>query len=164
MGDRTLVAHWHAAAQNALETALSLNRYGADTAEQMGHLLAMRGKPVAALEWIDRAMRLNPIVPPQYHFDRAHALYNLGEYQAAAEALTTPARRDIWHEARLAACCAQLGEADSCREALSKVFAVAPDHPLVLVAREQAPFEHTADVEHLVEGFVHALQMAGHQQ
>ena len=65
--------------------ALALNPCDADSVEQMGYLLAMRGRPLDALAWIDRAIKLNPIFPPWYHFDRALAYYGLGEYQAAAE-------------------------------------------------------------------------------
>ncbi len=151
----------HAAAEGDLRSALSLNRYDADSIEQMGYLMAMRGRPLDALAWIDRAARLNPIVPPWYHFDRALALYGLGEYQAAAEALQLPPRRQLWHRARLAACYAQLNDHERCSRELEAVFEAFPNYPLVWIAREQMPYERPEDIDHLVEGFTKALGLAG---
>lgn len=152
----------HPGAENDLTAALRLNPSDADSLEQMGYLLAMRGRPLDALTWIDRAVRLNPIFPPWYYFDRALAYYGLGEYKAAAENLTIPPRRPLWHEARLAACYAQLGDAKRAREQVEKVFAVIRDYPFLWIAREQMPYERTEDIEHLVEGFSLALNYAGY--
>ncbi|WP_244513540.1 winged helix-turn-helix domain-containing tetratricopeptide repeat protein [Devosia insulae] len=150
----------HAAAESDLRLALSLNRSDADSVEQMGYLLAMRGRPQEAIEWIDRAVRLNPIFPPWYHYDRALAQYGLGDYQAAAHTLERVPQRGIWHDARLAACYAQLGDADACRRNLAKVHAAIPEYPLIWIAREQMPYEHAEDIEHLVEGFTLAMEFA----
>ncbi len=150
----------HAAAESDLRLALSLNRCDADTLEQMGYLLAMRGRPQEAIEWIDRAVRLNPIFPPWYHYDRALAQYGLGDYLAAAHTLERVPQRGIWHDARLAACYAQLGDADACRRNLAKVYAAIPQYPLIWIAREQMPYEHAEDIEHLVEGFTLAMAFA----
>ncbi|MDB5530718.1 MAG: adenylate cyclase [Devosia sp.] len=150
----------HAEAESDLRLALQLNSSDADTLEQMGYLLAMRGRPQEAIEWIDRAVRLNPIFPPWYHYDRALAQYGLGEYRAAAHTLERVPQRGIWHDARLAACYAQLGDGDACRRQLAKVYAAIPQYPLVWIAREQMPYEHGEDTEHLVEGFTLALEFA----
>lgn len=150
----------HAEAETDLRLALQLNSSDADTLEQMGYLLAMRGRPQEAIEWIDRAVRLNPIFPPWYHYDRALAQYGLGDYKAAAHTLERVPQRGIWHDARLAACYAQLGDGDACRRQLAKVFAAVPKYPLLWIAREQMPYEHGEDIEHLVEGFTLALGYA----
>ena len=150
----------HAAAESHLATALGLNPCDADSVEQMGYLLAMRGRPLDALAWIDRAIKLNPIFPPWYHFDRALAYYGLGEYQLAADALKTPSRRPLWHDARLAACYAQLGDAERARQQVDKVYAAFPNYPFLWIAREQMPYERQQDIEHLAEGFTLALHYA----
>jgi TolB-like protein/Tfp pilus assembly protein PilF len=152
----------HSASETDLKVALSLNRFDADSVEQLGYLMAMRGKPVEALEWIDRAIRLNPLAPAWYHFDRALAYYGLGEYRLAADALQMPPRREIWHSARLAACFAQLGDVAGCRRELAKVFTAIPQYPLLWIAREQMPYENAADIEHMVEGFELAIKLFDH--
>jgi tetratricopeptide (TPR) repeat protein len=150
----------HAAAEEDLKRALALNPGEADSIEQMGYLLAMRGRPLEALNWMDRAIRLNPIFPPWYQFDRALALYGLGEYEAAAEAMQLPPQRHLWHDARLAACYAQMGDRAMSKRLIEKVFAAFPNYPLVWIAREQMPYERTEDNEHLAEGFTLALEYA----
>lgn len=71
------------AAEHHLQRALDLNPYDADTIAQMGFLLSMRGRPLEALAAIDSAIRINPIHPDWYHYDRAIALYSAGDYKAA---------------------------------------------------------------------------------
>ena len=151
----------HAAAEHDLRRALALNAGEADSLEQMGYLLTMRGRAFEALGWIDRAIRLNPIFPPWYQFNRALALYALGDYEAAAEALQLPPTRHLWHDARLAACFAQMGDRAASRRCIDKLFADRDDFPYARIVREQMPFEHRADADHLIEGFTLALDFAG---
>src|SRR3569623_439520 len=147
----------HASSESDLTRSLNINPCDADTVEQMGYLLAMRGRPVDALAWIARAVKLNPIFPPWYHFDRALAYYGLGEYQLAADALLVPPRRPLWHEARLAACYAQLGDTVRSRQQVEKVITAFPNYPLLWIAREQMPYERREDSEHLADGFSLAM-------
>ena len=51
-----------------------LNPYDADTIAQMGYLLVLRGSAEEGIAWMDRAVRLNPLHPDWYHFDRSMAL------------------------------------------------------------------------------------------
>jgi TolB-like protein len=149
----------HAGAEADLRRALSLNRYGADCFEQMGFLLALRGKPLEALEWIERAKRLNPIFPEWYHYDTGLALYGLAEYRAAADAFERPARLPPWVEGRLAACYAQLGDTGRARQHIEQARND-PAHPHfdpVLDAKHFMPFEYKADLDHLVEGIELAM-------
>ena len=97
-------------AEADIRLALDLNRYSADAIEQMGYLLILRGKPLSALAWIDRAGRLDPLHPAFYHYDRGLAFYGLGEYEKAAEAFERPTFLPPWVAVRLAACYAQLGD------------------------------------------------------
>ena len=151
----------HAAAENDLQRALALNSGEADSVEQMGYLLTMRGRALEALAWMDRAIKLNPIFPPWYQFNRALALYGLGEYQAAADAIAAAAAPPPLARARLAACYAQMGDKDASKRLIDKVFAAHPDYPFVWIARTQIPYEHAADAEHLVEGFSPGARAAG---
>ena len=72
--------------------------------QQMGYLLTLRGRPVEALAWLDRAVRLDPIHPPWYNYDRSLALYSIGDYAGAAGCHSTqprPAALDADNAGRL---------------------------------------------------------------
>ena len=92
------------------ERALDINPYDADTLMQKGFLLAVRGNPQAGILLADRAIRLNPLHPPWYHYDRAEILFAHRRYREAAAALSCLPRKDAWHWARLAAAHAMDGE------------------------------------------------------
>src|SRR5215207_1931616 len=99
-----------ATAQRHLDRALQLNPNDADAMQQMGYVLALRGKPQDALVWLERARRLNPLHPTWYNFSLGIALYSLGRYAEAAEAFLHRPNPGPWSSARLAACYAQLGD------------------------------------------------------
>ena len=78
LGQALLFSRRHEAAEYHFRRAFDLNPFDADTIAQMEFLLAMRGRPVEALAWLDRAVRINPIHPDWYHADRGVALYTAG--------------------------------------------------------------------------------------
>jgi TolB-like protein len=148
----------YAAAEYHLRRALDLNPYDAENVEQMGYLMALRGRPVEALDWIDRATRLNPIHPPWYDHDRAFALYCLGEYRAAATAIERTPVLPAWMRTWLAACYAQMGDLEAARFHAAQIVEADPDFSAVSFARDRgAAFEHAADNDHFAEGVFLAL-------
>jgi Tfp pilus assembly protein PilF len=72
-------------AQRHLERALQLNPNDADGMQQMGYVLALRGRPEDALTWMAKARRLNPFHPTRHNSGLGVALYSLGRYPEAAE-------------------------------------------------------------------------------
>jgi TolB-like protein len=148
----------HTGAEADLRQALSLNHCDADSIEQMGFLLVLRGKPLEALDWIERAKRLNPIYPEWYHFDAGLALYGLAEYRAAADAFERPIRLPRWAEVHLAACYTQLGEMDRARGHIETARANYPNIDPLHDAQHFMPFEHQSDLDHLVEGIALAVK------
>jgi TolB-like protein len=147
----------HQAAEHYLKTALQLNPHDAEIIENMGFLHIMRGRPLDALNCLAQAIRVNPLELHWYQYDRAMALYLLGEYRQAAEALQHATRPAPWIRTRLAACYAQLGELDEARRQASLINEDDPGFlPLDYVTRV-IPFEHAADAEHLAEGVRLAL-------
>ena len=56
LGQALLFSRRHEAAEYHFRRAFDLNPFDADTIAQMGFLLAMRGRPVEALAWLDRAV------------------------------------------------------------------------------------------------------------
>jgi len=142
----------HRQAESNLRRSLELNRYDADAVEHMGYLLTLRGKPVEALEWIDRAIRLNPIHPAWYEYDRSLALNLLGEYAAALEAVADHPRLSPWVRTRIAASLAQLGRKAEAAEQMTRVKAGHPNFSPLAYASTGVAFEHESDRQHLIEG------------
>ncbi|PTE07270.1 winged helix-turn-helix domain-containing tetratricopeptide repeat protein [Mesorhizobium helmanticense] len=151
----------HKAAEHHLRIALELNPNDADCIEQMGHLLTMRGRPLDGLAWLARAIRINPLHPHWYQYDRALALYMLGEYLPAAEALELATRPTPWIRTRLAACYAQLGKMEAARRHAALINADGSGFSPIDYARTGVPFENPSDVEHLVSGVLLALGQRG---
>ncbi|ESY80006.1 MAG: tetratricopeptide repeat protein [Mesorhizobium sp.] len=147
----------HPAAEHHLRIALELNPGDAECIEQMGHLLTMRGRPLEALSWLARAIRIDPLNPHWYQYDRSLALYMLGEYRPAAEALELATRPTPWIRTRLAACYAQLGNMEAATRQAALINAGGFDFSPVDYATTVVPFENAVDAEHLVNGVLLAL-------
>jgi adenylate cyclase len=100
----------HEKARYHQERALSLNPNNDLILVQNGELLMWLGRPQDGIEWIRKAMRLNPYHPERFwnHLGRAH--YTARQYSDTVEALSRVSRPDRTHHAFLAAALAQLGD------------------------------------------------------
>jgi TolB-like protein/Tfp pilus assembly protein PilF len=146
----------YAASEDSFRRARDLNPYDADTLAQTGYLLAIRGRAAEGLDWLDRAVALNPLHPPWYHFDRAKALYALGRFAEAAAALTCLPRRQAWHETFLAAALAMAGRPAEAARHLAAAEAISPGWQPLTEARA-ADWEHPEDMERLHAGIRAAM-------
>ncbi|MBL8581866.1 MAG: hypothetical protein JNL61_06530 [Rhizobiaceae bacterium] len=150
----------HAGSEEAVRRSHELNPCDAETMAQMAFLLTLRGRPAEALQWLDDAVRLNPIHPDWYHYDRALAFYAIGQYRAAAASLSRLPVLEPGARTRLAACHAQLGELDVASRHMALLRRLHPRFsPQHYVSRSLA-FEQHADAEHLSDGVMKALQAA----
>jgi adenylate cyclase len=91
------------------ERALALNPNYDLVVVQQGELLTWLGRPEEGIEWIRKAMRLNPHHPERFWSHLARACYCAERYAEAAEALSRLTRPDHTHHAFLAATFAQMG-------------------------------------------------------
>ncbi len=93
------------------QRALALNPNYDLVVVQQGELLTWLGRPEEGIDWIKKAMRLNPYHPERFwsHFGRA--CYCAEKYAEAAEAFSRITRPDHTHHAFLAATFAQMGNA-----------------------------------------------------
>ncbi len=100
----------HEKAQYHQERALGLNPNNDLILVQQGELLTWLGRPEDGIEWIRRAMRLNPYHPERFwnHLGRAH--YTARQYSEAVAALSRITRPECTHHALLAAALGQLGD------------------------------------------------------
>ena len=93
------------------ERALALNPNYDLVVVQQGELLTWLGRPEEGIDWIKKAMRLNPYHPERFWSHLGRACYCAEKYAEAAEAFSRITRPDHTHHAFLAAIFAQMGNA-----------------------------------------------------
>ena len=93
------------------ERALALNPNYDLVVVQQGELLTWLGRPEEGIDWIKKAMRLNPCHPERFWSHLGRACYCAEKYAEAAEAFSRITRPDHTHHAFLAATFAQMGSA-----------------------------------------------------
>jgi adenylate cyclase len=93
------------------ERALVLNPNYDLVVVQQGELLTWLGRPEEGIDWIKKAMRLNPYHPERFWSHLGRARYCAENYAEAAEAFSRITRPDHTHHAFLAATFAQMGNA-----------------------------------------------------
>ena len=108
--------HDHDRAKYHQDKALSLNPNDDLIVVQHGELLTWLGQPEEGIEWIKKAMRLNPYHPPRFWNHLGRAYFVARRYVEAIEAFKHIATPDTSHHAFLAACHAHSGD-DSSAEA-----------------------------------------------
>jgi adenylate cyclase len=93
------------------ERALTLNPNYDLVVVQQGELLTWLGRPEEGIDWIKKAMRLNPYHPERFWNHLGRACYCAEKYAEAAEAFSRITRPDHTHHAFLAATFANMGNA-----------------------------------------------------
>ena len=93
------------------ERALTLNPNYDLVVVQQGELLTWLGRPEEGIDWIRKAMRLNPYHPERFWNHLGRACYCAEKYAEAAEAFSRITRPDHTHHAFLAATFARMGNA-----------------------------------------------------
>jgi adenylate cyclase len=91
------------------ERALALNPNYDLVVVQQGELLTWLGRPEEGIDWIKKAMRLNPYHPERFWSHLGRACYCAEKYAEAAEAFSRITRPDHTHHAFLAATFAHMG-------------------------------------------------------
>lgn len=147
-------------AEQAARRAVDLNPCDADALQYLAMVLLARGKPQACLEWLDRAMEINPLWPPHYDEDRAYALFDLERYADAAAAFQKLPMRRASHEMLLAACYARLGRPDLVRRHVAHAQDIEPGTDWVAKFRQSADSEDEILVTRLIQGVELALTMS----
>ena len=137
------------------ERALFLNPNYDLVVVQQGELLTWLGRPEEGVEWILKAMRLNPHHPERFwsHLGKAH--FAARQYGEAIEAFMHLTSMDEAQHAFVAACYGWLGDNIAANAHMEKVRTLAPTF-------EIEPFLSTlhyaqeSDAQHLREGLVKA--------
>jgi adenylate cyclase len=108
------------------ERALALNPNNDLIVVQQGELLTWLGRPEDGIEWIQKAMRLNPYHPERYWSHLGRAYFVAHRYAEALAAFARISRPDHTHHAFMAAACAQMGDETAARAHAGEVMTLQP--------------------------------------
>jgi adenylate cyclase len=137
----------HAKAIYHQDRALALNPNDDLIVVQQGELLTWIGQAEQGIEWIQKAMRLNPYHPERFWSHLGRAYFVARRYDESIKAFQRINRADYSHFAFLAACHAQLGDAAAANSAAQEVLQRAPDFSIERFIATQH-YQHEADREH----------------
>lgn len=138
------------------ERALRLNPNDDLIVVQQGEILTWLGRAEDGIEWIRKAMRLNPYHPARFwgHLGRAHFVAR--RYREAIEAFRHIAAPDTSTHAFLAACHAQLGDGSAAQELARRVLAETPSFSIERYLDTVMHYQQPADREHHRESLLKA--------
>src|SRR5207253_5407181 len=145
----------HEKAQYHQERALGLNPNNDLILVQQGELLTWLGRPEDGIEWIRKAMRVNPYHPERFWNHLGRAYYTARQYSDAVAALSRITRPACMHHALLAAALAQLGDKTAAEAHAQEVLKqdAAFSNQLFLSTFH---YQLDSDRDHLREGLVKA--------
>ena len=126
------------------ERALALNPNYDVVVVQQGELLTWLGRPEEGIDWIKKAMRLNPYHPERFWSHLGRACYCAQKYPEAAEAFARITRPDHTHHAFLAATFAQMGDAVAASAHAAEVLKLEPKFSVATYLATQH-YKHEAD-------------------
>jgi adenylate cyclase len=109
-----------------LERAMAQNPNDPRLVVQRGINLTYLGDPVAAIPWIERAMRLDPFSAHHYYLDLVLALFMAGRATEAIGVLEPMEPDRFDHYALLAACRSAVGDTLAAQEAGRRALAMRP--------------------------------------
>jgi adenylate cyclase len=139
------------------ERALALNPNDDLIVVQQGEIITWLGQGEEGCEWIRKAMRLNPYHPERFWFHLARAQFVAKRYTEAVESLRHITAPDGLHHALLAACHAQMGDAEHAAVHAAEVLKRIPGFAIREHCLPMLHYRHETDLAHHFE----ALQKAG---
>jgi adenylate cyclase len=137
------------------ERALFLNPNYDLVVVQQGELLTWLGRPEEGVEWIRKAMRLNPHHPERFwsHLGKAH--FAARQYGDAIEAFMHLSSMDHLQHALIAACYGWLNDGIAASAHLEKAKALSPDFGIDTFLAT-LHYAQDSDLQHLRDGLVKA--------
>jgi adenylate cyclase len=135
--------------------ALELNPNSDLIVVQQGELLTWLGRPTEGIEWIRRAMRLNPYHPERFWSHLGRAQYTGRCYADAIGSFSRLTKPDHTHHAFLAAASAQLGNRVSAEAHAREVLARQVNFTVSGFV-QTLHYQQLSDTEHVREGLLKA--------
>ena len=139
--------HDHDKALYHQERALALNPNDDLIVVQQGEVLTWIGQAEQGIEWIQKAIRLNPYHPERFWNHLGRAYFVARRYDEAVKAFQHISRADYGHWSFLAACQAELGDKAAAKRAAHEVLQRAPDFSTEHFLATQH-YKHDSDRQH----------------
>ncbi|MFI0843513.1 adenylate/guanylate cyclase domain-containing protein [Mesorhizobium sp. IMUNJ 23232] len=133
-------------------TALEIDPNYADAWADMADFTVLSGKPAAAIEQVQKALRLNPHPPGWYYWNLGFAQYAARQYELAVVTLRNEATYRTISRRLLAASLVQLGRTDEAHQEGALFMASNPHFTISNWAASQ-PFRDDATRDHLIDGY-----------
>jgi adenylate cyclase len=137
------------------DRALSLNPNSDLIVVQQGEVLTWLGRPQEGIEWIRRAMRLNPYHPERFWSHLGRAQFTARGYADALQSYSRIMKPDQTHHAFMAAASAQMGNATAATAHANETLARAPDFTATAFLGT-LHYKLESDREHVREGLLKA--------
>ena len=141
-------------ALKAYQEALRLQPDQPDVLAHYSELLTCDGHPNEGIQWLRKAMRLNPHYPGFYSWFLGLAQYAARQYEDAVKTLREAPQLGVGRRI-LAASLGQLGRVDEARAEAQEFLKGNPNFSAQFWASTE-PFEDEADGQHFVEGYLKA--------
>ena len=138
------------------DRALSLNPNSDLIVVQQGEVLTWLGRPQEGIEWIRRAMRLNPYHPERFWSHLGRAQFTAKAYADALQSYSKITKPDQTHHAFMAAASAQMGNATAATAHANETLARAPDFTTTAFLATTLHYKLESDREHVREGLLKA--------
>lgn len=109
------------------QAAIEFNPNDADILSEYGNILAMAGNPEEGLQYIKKAMRLNPYHPEWYSWNLGNAYFAAGRYEDVIAVLSPVTINALQIHSLLAASYAHLDRIDDAQAEIAKMQIIKPD-------------------------------------
>ena len=137
------------------QRALGLNPNSDLIVVQQGEILTWLGRPEEGIEWVRRAMRLNPYHPERFWGHLGRAQYGARAYGDAVGSFSKLTAPDFGHHAFMAASLAQVGDRIAAGAHAREVMDREPAFSAKTFL-DTLHFRQAADTEHVREGILKA--------
>jgi len=134
------------------DRSIALNPNDALATLWRAELLRFLGRAKEGVDWVRKAMRLNPYHPNWYWNTLAHVLHSAGLYAEALGAYGRVGEPPSFHHAYVAACHAELGDVDKARQHAKLALERKPDFT-VSAWGKRLPYKNEADLHRFLNGF-----------
>ncbi|MBM3567897.1 MAG: adenylate/guanylate cyclase domain-containing protein [Alphaproteobacteria bacterium] len=135
------------------DRALALNPNDDLIVVQQGEYLTWIGQAEEGIDWIKKAMRLNPYHPERFWSHLGRAYFVAKRHGEALEAYRRLSKPDMAQRAFMAACCARSDDAESARLHAKAVLEADPKFTAMGFAAT-LHFKHETDRTHLREALI----------
>jgi adenylate cyclase len=145
----------HEFTESHMQRAMRLNPNDVEVLYRMGAVAAYCGNPREGLDWLEKAMRLDPFYPESRLEALFDAHYMLADYGKAVEVFRRWRNPPVHMYAEFAAALAKLGDSDASREAVGTYDRVRPkEHGISEFAKRHVRIcKLHADRDHWLDGY-----------